>query len=164
MPFMQSKLEGIFQSPPVDTEAEAISFMASAFTTFFLDATVAGVPALPSPLAPAEAAMAASLVGMSAPGAAAGLIQAGITSYWATALLSAPAIWIAVPPIVPASGVPPAGLGGVAAAMGPVFASNISGAVDNATASAALASAIFPLVTVGATVTVSPPPAVIPVL
>ena len=157
MALSQAKLEAMFAGPPVATEAAAIDFMAQQFVAFFLDATVVAVPALPAPLAGPEAQLRAGLVGMSVAGQAAVRMQAGITAFWTAAMLVAPTIWVTVPVILPASGVIPPGLGGLAASLSGVFASNTASKADLATASSALGAAIY-AAQLGATVTLSPPP------
>ena len=154
---MQSKLAAIFQGPPTALESEAIDNLANGFTAFFLDATVAAVPALSGPLAGPEAQFRAAAVGLSAPGQSAARVQAAISAYWAAAMLAAPTIWVTVPVILPGSGLVPPGLGGIAAALSSVFATNVASGADLATASANAAAALMPT-QAGATVTLSPPP------
>lgn len=157
MTLMPAKLGAVFAGPPVPTEAEAIDYMAGAFTDFFSDAVVAGIAALPAPLAPAELAFRAAAVGLSQPGLGAAKIQAAITAYWTAAMLAAPAVWITVPPIVPASGLLPPGLGGIAAAMASVFPVNNVKGITLSQASTNLGAAVLPTQS-GATVTLGPPP------
>ena len=157
MALTQSKLEAMFAGPPIATEAGAIDFMAQSFLDFFLDATVAGSPAVLAALAPADAAFRLAAVGLSVANQGAARMQAAMTAFWTAALLAAPTVWITVPPIVPASGLLPPGLAGMAGSLGPVFANNVATKADLPTASAALGAAIFAAQS-GATVTLAPPP------
>ena len=158
MALSQAKLAPIFAGVE-STEAGAIDVMALAFVDFFSDATVAGAPALVSALSgpgsPA-ALMRAALAGLSQPGAGAAKLQAGITAFWTQAMLVAPTIWpTAAPPIVPASGIIPTGLGAITGSLVPVFGVNTATKADRATAGAALALALFPH-RLGATVLLAP--------
>ena len=157
MALSQSKLAAMFNSPPVATEAEAIEALASGFTDFFADSAVSGSPAVLASLAGAEASFRAAAVGLSSSGQSASRIQAAISAFWATAMASAPTIWVTVPVILPGTGVVPAGLTGIAAALSASFAANMAANSDASTAADAIAAAIFPF-QIGATVTLSPPP------
>jgi len=158
MALSSSKLGDLFTGQ-FATESEAITYMVDSFVSFFSDATVAGAPAAPAALvgpgSPA-ALMEAALAGLSQPGAGAGKLQAGFTAFWTQAMLVAPTIWpTAAPPIVPASGIIPAGLGSISGSLAPAFASNTATKADTATAKAALAAALLPT-QLGATVLLSP--------
>jgi len=141
---------------PQDTEAAAISNLATAFDTYFQGATVAGIPVTPGSTAGAKAAMSGALVGISAPGAGAAKIQAGIIAYWGAVVPAAVTIWVTVPPIISAT--PPPGLAGIAAAITPVFASNQAGDLPLATAANNVANAIHPTQLGGIAVIGPPPP------
>lgn len=157
MALTKSILEDMFLGPSVLTEAEAIDYMAEKFLAFFLDSTVSGSAAAPAALVAADIAFRAALVGMSEGGLGAVRLQSAILAFWASALVSAPTVWVTVPVIVPASGIPPVGLSGIAVALSGVFASNISSNASQSAAASALADAIFPSQQ-GGTVTLSPPP------
>ena len=110
-------------------------------------------------LASARTAMEVALVGMSATGAAAAKIQAGITAFWGVVAASAATIWTMVPPVPPPTGAtPPAGLSGIAAALTSVFATNTSSEADLDTAATNVANAIHPTQLGGIALIPPPPP------
>jgi hypothetical protein len=139
---------------PTNSEATAVSRLATAWNNYFLDSTVLGAAAVPAALVAAKAAMQAALVGLSTGGAAA--IQAGIIAYWGVVVTVAPTIWISVPPVTAAT-VPPT-LSGIAAALTPVFASNTSGSKSLVDSMNAIAAVLHPNGGLGGIATLSGPP------
>jgi hypothetical protein len=146
---------------PQSLEPLAAKAFATAFTNYFADSVVAGIPANPATLAPAKAALLAGLTGMSTPGAAPLIIQQGITLFWLTIIPTAITVWPGVvPPIVAAT--PPPGLAAIAAAIIAAGLANIT-STSLAQSAQVLAAAIHPT-QLGGTVAVAPPPAIIPIL
>lgn len=140
---------------PTGTEAAAASTLATGWDTYFADSASNGVPysGAPGP----KSAMQSALSGMSASGAGAAKIQAAVTAYW-TAIVGAPAVAFPGATLV----TPPATLSTIAAALAPVFASNVSGGVSLSTAAQNVANALHPL-NLGGTATF-PGPVVAPIL
>lgn len=171
MPLSASTLaDGLKSMEPAADEADAIAAFSAAWATYFYASTVLGIsPVPPDPEAEPEpipgaldnalAALEGGLVGMSATGAAAVKIQAGIVAFWAALNAAAATIWVMIPPVPPVTAVtPPAGLTGIAAALVPVFASNTAAAADLDTAATNIAAAIHPLQLGGIAVLPPPPP------
>lgn len=155
MPLNQSTLEtGLLAMVPTPTEIAAINAFATAFETYFYEASVAGMPATPGTLAPATTSMKGAMAGMSL--AASGAMAAGITAFWSTVTGSAPIIWITVPPIVSATA--PPGLSGIAAALESAFAANTAAKADLATSMSSIAAAIHGAQSGGVAVLGPPPP------
>lgn len=140
---------------PTDTESVAIDTFAAAWEAYFDGATVAGVPVTVGSYAAALTALRGGLVGVSADGAGPAKIQAAITSFWASVATLAPTMWAIAPP--PTGATPPAGLGGIAAALTTVFASNASGDLSLVDAANAVAAAIHPTQLGGICVLPAPP-------
>jgi len=119
-----------------DNEPDAASAWADAFDAYFQDAevTVLG-PIASAALGACKGAMQAALSGMSAPGAGAASIQAGIVAYWGAIV---PAVaWATCTAITP-----PPGLSGIAAALVPVFLANTVPEVTKDQAAEAIAAAL----------------------
>ena len=151
---------------PTSSEAAAAAALAAAYVTYFDDSTVSGASLVSGSTSAGEAAMVAALAGMSAPGAGAASIQAGVTAFWTAQLGLATAMWITAPIVLIPPIIPPVGLVGIAAALTPVFASNTSGGLSLSAAAAAIAAVLHPA-SLGATVPGSIPPVVpapIPIL
>lgn len=145
---------------PSEDESAAISNLANAFHNYFLESSVLGIPATPTPLEAAKTAMEGALTGLSSTSSLA--IQTGITAYWGAVTPIAPTVWVTVPPIVSAT--PPPGLTGISAALDAVFPANTTGELNLADASAAIAAAIHPTQLGGIAVITPPPPTTAPIL
>ena len=151
--------DGLKALTPTDNEADAIAAFSAAWEAYFAKATVLGVAVNGGSLAGALGALEAALVGMSATGAGAAKLQAGVVAFWGIVATSAAAIWTMVPPVPPpTAATPPAGITGIAAALVPVFASNTSGSVDLDTSATNVANVIHPLNLGGIAVIPPPPP------
>lgn len=138
-------------------EAPAVAAWAAAWSAYFADAETNSIPINPAALPAAEAAMAAALLGMSASGAGAGKIQAGIQAWW-NAMVAAPATFWAGCTVI----APPPGLSGIAAALQSAFDSNTSGGVTEDAAYDVIAG-IFHSANLGGQATF-PGPLVFPIL
>jgi hypothetical protein len=160
MPLTQTTLaDGLKALEPADNEGDAIAALSAAWEAYFAEATVLGVAVNGGSLAGALGALEAALVGMSATGAGAAKIQAGIVAFWGVVATAAASIWTMVPPVPPpTAATPPAGITGIAAALVPVFASNTSGSVDLDTSADNIAAVIHPLNLGGIAVIPPPPP------
>ncbi len=144
MPLVQATLASeLLALEPVGDEAGAIDNLAGAWENYFAGASVLGIPTTGGALAGATTAMKGALVGMSVAGAGAAKLQAGIVAFWAVVAVSAATIWATVPP--PLSATPPPGLGGIAAALTPVFVSNAAGSLSLADSANAVAAVLHPL-------------------
>lgn len=150
MALSQSALLEMFQAPPVITEPEAILNMSNGWRGYLSGATVAGVPANSTALEPAIVAFAASLVGMSAPGAGLAKLVSAMTTSWGVLTLAAQAVFAGAPVVAPGS--PPPALGSALAALAPVLVANLAQKKSLADASDAIASVLHPL-NLGAVVT-----------
>lgn len=122
---LQDALEALFADPPATAIDCAIAWA---------DAVRGYTDTITPPVAPAtqDAAalvLGASLVGFSAPGAAVGVLSAGLTTY-------AAALAAGMPPASPPAAPPPVP---IAATLAPVFAVTYA---DHATAAAAVAAVI----------------------
>lgn len=162
MPLIQATLaSGLQNLAPVDVEASAAQNFADAWETYFMGASVAGVPV--GSLAAAKSAMVGALTGMSAPGGGAAIIQAAITSFWGVVTASASTLWVIPPNVVP-SATPPPGLGGIAAALSAVFASNSADPTKTiAQAAASIATVLHTNGGLGGIAIVQPPPVSSPI-
>jgi len=140
------------------TEPPARAALALAWANYFYNATSNGVPVTPGSLAGAQAAMAAALTGMSVSGAGAAAIQAGITAFWTAIVGTPPAIFAAATVITP-----PPTLGGIAAALPPVFAANTMPGVTKTQALNAIAIVLHANGGIGSIATF-PGPVVAPIL
>ena len=136
-----------------DNEPDAAAAWANAFDVYFQDAeATAGGPVVPAGLSACKSAMEGALSGMSAPGAGAAALQAGILAYWG-AIVPATA-W---PPATAIT--PPPGLSGLAATLAPVFAANAVPGVTKDQAMDAIAAAIHEVNIVGGIAVFPVPPA-----
>lgn len=163
MAMQLAKLAEVFKSPPVPTEIEAIDYITTKWVEFFSDASTFGVTANPAALEPAKGAMASALVGISVPNAGAAKLTSGISAFWGVVIASAPVVWVTAPPL--ALAVPPGGIGGIAAALAPTFASNMAGSKSLEDSANAVASAILSTQLGGtATNTLAPTPITMPIL
>jgi hypothetical protein len=159
MPLTAATLaDGLKTMTPADNEADAIAAFSAAWEAYFAEATVLGIAVNGGSLAGALGALEGALTGMSATGAGAASLQAGITAFWGVVATAAATIWTMVPPVPPPLGAtPPAGLAGIAAALVPVFASNTSSAADLDTAATNIATAIH-ATQLGGIALIPPPP------
>ncbi len=145
---------------PTPVEATAISNFANAWTTYFQGASVSGASI--GSLAAAKSAMQGALVGMSAPNAGAAKIQAGITAFWGVIVASGASLWVITPSIITLVAPPPT-LGGIAAALSGVFASNAADPTKTiAQATNAIATVLHTNGGLGGIATVQPPPVALP--
>lgn len=162
MTLSQSALaDGLETLTPTQSEATGIQRFTDAFRTYFEGATVDGIVAVPATLVAPANAMAAAMVGVSASGAGAAKIQAGIVAFWASVAAAAATVWPGHGPVVISATVPP-GLAGLAAALTTVFAANVTARASLADASAAIAAVIHPL-QLGGIAAVGPPAATFPI-
>lgn len=151
---------------PTDSEATARQRFADAFETYFLDATVSGAPLVPASIGPGLSALASALVGMSATGAGAAALAAGVSAFWTAQLGLATSMWITAPIVLVPPIVPPAGLAGLAATLTSTFESNRAGGLSLAQACDQLAAVIHAACSGGGVPGSVPPapPAPIPIL
>lgn len=148
MAMSQSMLSTQLQNMvPVNNEPAAITNFVNAWKTYFA-ASAAGAASYVS--SPAHAsAMSAAMVGMSAPGAGAAKIQAGIIAWWASVVATGPATYPGSTVVVA-----PTLITGIAALLTPVFASNTSGSLSLAAACNAIA-AVLHVNNLGGTATIA---------
>jgi len=139
---------------PVGSEAEAIAHLATAWETYFSDATVALAPTTPGALAGAMSAFKGALVGLNLPNAGATKIQAAIQAFWSALELSASAVWI-VPGGVVAPGAPPTTTSQVATRLAAQFLENVTKASDLPSAAQAVAAVLHGNGGLGGTVSVA---------
>ena len=140
---------------PTISEATAIARLVDAWEEYFGDATVSGAPLVPGSVAGGLSAMAAALVGLSAPGAAAAKIAAGTSAFWSTQAALATAMWVTAPVVLVPPIVPPPGLASLSSTLAAVFA---AGPYDIHDAMGHIASA-WHAASTGALVPGSVPPA-----
>lgn len=152
---------GLAQLTPTTSEATGIDRFATAFKTYFEDATVDGVSVVPAALAGADTALRAALVGISAGGAST-KIQAALAAWWVAVSASAAAIWPGHSPPVLSATVPPT-LATLATALEAVFAANLAARAELADAADAIATAMH-AATIGGVAPVGPPAASFPIL
>lgn len=146
---------GLQNLTPTNTEGIAITRFVNAWGAYFGSSAANGVPYAFN--GAHASAMASALSGMSAPGAGAAKIQAGIVAWWASVLSTfavtyAGSIALVVPPTLTA----------IAAGLAPVLASNTSGALSLAASCDAVANVIHTN-NLGGTATF-PPAVVAPIL
>jgi len=135
---------------PTDQEATAITNLVNAYGTFATAAAAGAAVPTAGNITAGKTAMQAALVGMSASGAGAGKIAAGIIAFWAAAV---------VPPWSPAvSGTPPPNAG-LAALLTTTFANNTAGALSLADCADAVATDMYNQAIVGGLMNIPPPPA-----
>lgn len=108
---------------PTLLEATAITRLVTAWKTYFAASLAGAVAYVPN--AAHDSAMASALVGMSAPGAGAAKIQAGIVAWWGSVVATGPATYPSATAVVA-----PVLITGIAALLTPVFASNTAGALS----------------------------------
>jgi hypothetical protein len=154
MALVQATLaSGLASMAPVNTEAEAIANFCDAWESYFTGASVAGVPI--GAFGAAKTAMQGAMTGLSVTGAAA--MQSGITAFWGVIAASASTLWVMPPNTVP-SATPPPTLGGISAALAPVFASNAADPTKTiAQATSAIAAVLHTNGGVGGIAVVQPP-------
>jgi len=138
---------------PVATEVEGIDNFATAFENYFADSVVTAIPANPNSLTNSTSALKAAMPGANVDAAAA--IQAGIIAFWGQVAVDFVLIWTTAPVLIAV--VPPTGLGGIAAALNPVFVSNKDAALGLPAAAAQIAVALHPI-QLGGIATLGPPP------
>lgn len=143
MPLIPTVLaSGLQAMVPTNSEPAAINLFTTAWMNYFIGASVMLVPANPGALSALKTAMSAQLIGWSQPNAAAALIAAAITSWWAQVSSLAPTIWVGTPgPVMPGA-VPPPGLGGLAGIIQQTFTANMQAGLPLASAASNLANAI----------------------
>ena len=107
---------------PTASELEARERFAAAWTAYFYDASVAGTPCAPLSLVAAEAAMVATLAGMSTSGQGASKVQSAVSAFWAIVVSNGASIWTGT--IAPYTA-PPA-ISGIAVALKAEFDANIA--------------------------------------
>jgi len=147
---------GLLAMVPTPVEATAITNFTNAWATYFAGASVTGVPV--GSLAAAKSAMQGALVGMSLANAGAAKIQAGITAFWGVIVTSGPTLWVLTPSVITVV-TPPPTLGGIAAALTAVFASNAADPTKTlAQATNAIAIVLHNNGGLGGIATVQPPP------
>jgi len=151
MALLQSKLATqLLNLVPEATEAAAITNITDAYGIYAADA-VAGAAAIPAAnVTSGKSAMSAALVGMSAPGAGAAVLAAGVIAFWVAAV---------VPPWPPAIGGTPPLNAGLAALLATTFATNISTSASLAIATAAIAANMHAQAIIGGIMLIPPPPA-----
>lgn len=153
---------------PTDQVSDAIARIGQAFDDYFQGASVSGITPVPGSTAAARSAMEGAMSGLNAPNGAATAIAAGITQYWTALGPLIATVWI-VPgfTVVPASLVPPPGLGGLQAAIQGAFDANVAAEATLSAAANQVATAIHGTQS-GGTVTLQPiapgPPVVTPIL
>lgn len=116
-------------------EPSAIQAWANAFTNYFLDAMVGGIPVAPGSLNAAKAAMSSAMVGLSSAGAAA--LVSGVGTFWSTMI---PTIASVFPSVISAT--PATGLAGLSASLAVAFSANISGSASKDVSMGRIAGAI----------------------
>lgn len=140
-------------------EAQAVVAWAAAWSAYFADAETNGIPIESAALPTAETAMAADLLGISASGAGAGKIQAGIQAWWGAIVATPSAFWPGCILVTP-----PPGLSGIATALQSAFDANTSGGVTEDAAYNAIAGVLHPANLGGEATFPGLPPPVFPIL
>jgi len=140
---------------PLEAEEEdAIDNFVAAWEAFFMESSVAGLSPLEAVLLePALLAMKDEMEGLSEDGAEA--LKKGIVKFWDTVILTAPLVWVTVPPVLSATG--PLLLDTLPTELEAVFLSNTEGKLDKGPAALAIAGKIYPL-QLGGLATMTPPP------
>lgn len=139
---------------PTGQEAEAAERLALAYAVYAADAEAA-TPILEAGVEAGQAAMEAALVGMSAPGAGAVKLEAGVKAFWAAVALGLATSFAGATAITP----PP--FTGLALAIQATFDANLAGGASLEDAADALAATIHAALP-GGTVT-TPGPTVTPI-
>jgi hypothetical protein len=130
---LASELENM---TPESDENVVIDRFASAWETYFYDASVGGIPANGGTLAGATSAMKSAMVGITQPNAGSISIQNGIIAFWGIVASSAP----------PCTGAtPPPSLATISSVLDGVFASNVASKLSLADACSAIASSLHTL-------------------
>jgi hypothetical protein len=137
---LASELESM---TPESNENVVIDRFASAWETYFYDASVGGIPANGGTLAGATSAMKSAMVGITQPNAGSISIQNGIIAFWGVVASSAASIWTTVPPCTGAT--PPPSLATISSVLDGVFASNVASKLSLADACSAIASSLHTL-------------------
>lgn len=132
---------------PAATELEAAQVLADAYGTFASTAAAGAVPITPLAITNGKTAMTAALVGMSASGAGAAKIAAGVIAFWGAVAAGLTTSFAGAVVITP----PPNA--GLAAALSAQFASNIATMASQAVATASIASVMAAQAIIGGTVT-----------
>jgi hypothetical protein len=141
MPLSQSKLASELEAmEPVATEIEAIYNFATAFDTYFQDASVIGLP-VTGTTAPAKVAMIAAMPGLSITGALS--MTAGVVAYWGVIATTVAVVWPLVPPLT--SGTPPPLLSTMTAGLIAAFLANTAAQLNLSDSAAAIAAVMHPL-------------------
>ena len=156
--------DGLKSLEPTADVAVAANRLASAWTTYFMGASVAGVPVAGS-LDAAKGAMVGALLGMAVPGASAVAIGAGVAAFWGVVIPLGASFWI-VPPGVVTLAVPPPGIAAIPAGLTALFLANTLGALSKDDAAAAMAGILHASGGIGgiATVVTAGVPAPVPIL
>jgi hypothetical protein len=144
---------------PSSTESEAIGRLVDAWEVYFNGAVVNGAALAPGSIVAGLSAMGGALVGMSATGAGAAKIAAGISAFWSAIAALAPTIWITAPVVLVPPIAPPLGLPTLAATLASTFAANTAGNLSLAQASQQIAAVLHAGGGIGALVPGSVPPA-----
>ncbi len=147
---LATELEGMVA---VATEVEGIDNFATAFENYFADSVVTAIPVNPNSLTSSTSALKAAMPGANVDAAAA--IQAGIVAFWGQVVIDFALIWTTAPVLIAV--VPPTGLGGITAALNPVFVSNKDAALELPAAVAQIAAVLHPI-QLGGIATLGPPP------
>ena len=142
---------------PVATEVEAAQTFTDAYATFAAGATAGPSTITPTGIALGKAAMAAALVGMSAPGAGASSITSGVQAFWSAVASGLATSFAGALAIVPP---PHAGLN---SALGDAFDANTSSAATKEAATSRIADALYTQAVAGGTVTYFGP-VVVPII
>jgi hypothetical protein len=137
---LASELENM---TPESDENVVIDRFASAWETYFYDASVGGIPANGGTLAGATSAMKSAMIGITQPNAGSISIQNGIIAFWGVVASSAASIWTTVPPCTGAT--PPPNLATISSTLDGVFASNVASELSLADACNAIAGALHAL-------------------
>lgn len=152
---------GLAALVPTPVEATAITNFCNAWATYFAGASITGIPV--GSLAAAKSAMQGALSGLSAPNAGAAAIQSGVTAFWGVIVSSGAGLWVLAPSVITLIAPPPT-LGGIAAALSSVFASNAADPTKTlAQATNAIATVLHTNGGLGGIATVQPPPVAPPV-
>lgn len=163
MPLIAANLATELESLiPVETEAEVINNLATAWENYFSNASVAGVATVPGTLTTATTAMKSALVGISGDGQGASKLQAGIIAFWGVVVPAVTTIWVVVPPLI--SAISPPSLSTIAASLTPVFLANKNSGLDLAASALAVANVLHPLQLGGTVTQTGAPPVVLPIL
>lgn len=151
--------DGLEALVPADAEADAIQAIVDAWDAYFGQAAVGAATAVPGSYAAGLTAMQGALAGLSADGAGAAKLAAGVTAFWSAIAALPTSIWITAPVVLVPPITPPPGLGALTAALAAAFASNAAASASLADSAAAVAGSLHTSGGLGALVPGSVPPA-----